>query len=115
MPTPRFFENGELLIKNENPTVQPYVTETVHEVKSWSHFFQAIKAGAKVHDLRKNDRDYNVGDILLLREYDFINGRYTGESIEAVITYITDNRVPCAFSSAVLHEGYCILSLKVLP
>lgn len=89
-------------------------TPTVHDVKSWSHFFQAIKSGAKLHDLRKNDRNYNVGDILLLHEYDFINGRYTGDNIKAEITYMTDNRVPCAFSSAVLDAGYCILSLRVI-
>jgi len=109
---PPFFEDGKLVVEE---TTTPYVTEKVHEVKSWSHFFRAIKEGTKLHDLRKNDRDYNVGDILLLREYDFITGRYTGECLEAVITYITDSRVPCAFSSAVLSEGYCILSLKVLP
>lgn len=85
-----------------------------HYVKSWQHFYQAIKRGEKLHDLRKNDREYNVGDILVLQEYDFATGRYTGESIQAEITYITDNRVPCAFSSAVLEKGYSILSLRLL-
>lgn len=108
---PIFFEDGKLKPISETVYVQP--TRIIHSVKSWSHFFQAIKRGDKVHDLRKNDRNYNVGDFLLLREYDFIAGKYTGDTLEAEITYITDNRVPCAFSSAVLHEGYCILSLKV--
>lgn len=86
---------------------------SLHEVKSWSHFFDAIKAGKKVHDLRKNDRNYNVGDVIRLKRYDNINGFFTGESLEAEISYITDNRVPCAYSSAVLPHDYCILSLKV--
>jgi hypothetical protein len=30
------------------------------------------------------------------------------------VTYITNRTVPCAFSSAVLAPGYCILSLKVM-
>jgi len=85
----------------------------IHNVKSWSHFFQAIKRGDKVHDLRKNDRNYNVGDVLRLCEYDFINGYYTGAVVEATITYMTDNRVPCAFSSAILPPEYCIISFKV--
>jgi hypothetical protein len=108
-----FFEviDGELKLKTENTIEEHH--QVIHDVKSWSHFFQAIKSGAKVHDLRKNDRNYNIGDIMLFREYDFVGGKYTGNTLEAVITYITDNRVPCAFSSAVLSEGYCILSLRV--
>lgn len=87
-----------------------------HHVKSWSHFFQAIKKGDKLHDLRKMDRDYNVGDILVLEEYDFINGTYTGDSLEVEISYITSNKVPCAFSSSALAKDYAILSLrKLLP
>lgn len=85
----------------------------IHELKSWRHFFQAIISGDKVHDLRKNDRGYNVGDVLVLKEYNFENGTYTGSWCEAVVTYITDNRTPCAYSSAVLPNDYCILSLRV--
>jgi hypothetical protein len=84
---------------------------TLHHVKSWSHFFDAINTGHKKHDLRKNDRDYRVGDTLLLRRYDNINGRFTGESIYRSVTYITSNEFPCAYSSAVLPNDYCILSL----
>jgi hypothetical protein len=85
----------------------------IHDVKSWMHFFQAIKSGAKVHDLRKNDRNYNIGDVMLYREYDFIGGKYTNRTLEATITYMTDSRTPCAFSSAILPADYCILSIKV--
>jgi hypothetical protein len=85
-----------------------------HEIKSWLHFYAAIKAGKKLHDLRKDDRNYQVGDIVVLQEYDNVHGFYTGEEIEAEITYITNRSVPCAFSSAILPPGYCILSLKVL-
>jgi hypothetical protein len=80
--------------------------------KSWTHFFQAIKAGRKLHDVRE-DEGFQVGDTMILQEYDNINGAYTGEEIEVEVTYITNRTVPCAFSSAVLSPGYCILSLKV--
>lgn len=86
---------------------------TTHTVKSWAHFYDAIVAGKKMHDLRKDDRDYQVGDTLILQRYDNINGRYTGEECEAKVTYITNKQVPCAFSSSVLPPDYCILSLKV--
>lgn len=84
-----------------------------HYKKSWTHFFQAIKAGQKLHDVRE-DEGFQIGDVIVLQEYDNINGRYTGEEIEVEVSYITNRTVPCAFSSAVLQPGYCILSLKVL-
>jgi hypothetical protein len=85
---------------------------TKHHVKSWAHFFDAIRAGNKLHDLRKLDRDYKVGDILVLQRYDNINGEYTGEELEAEITYITSAKVPCAFSSSALAKDYGIFSLR---
>jgi hypothetical protein len=85
-----------------------------HIVKSWAHFYDAILRGWKTHDLRKDDRDYQVGDSLQLERYDNINGRYTGEHLQARITYITNKQMPCAFSSSVLPADYCILSLKVI-
>lgn len=85
-----------------------------HHVKSWSHFFDAIKDGKKTHDLRKDDRGYEVGDYLVLQKYDFVSGKYTGDAVVAEITYITNNRFPCAYSSSVLPHDYCILSLKLL-
>lgn len=88
---------------------------TTHKVKSWSHFFDAIKEGKKLHDLRKLDRDYKVGDTLVLQRYDNINGEYTGEEVEVEITYITSNKVPCAFSSSALDKNYGIFSLKLKP
>lgn len=87
---------------------------TTHYVKSWAHFFDAIEAGKKLHDLRKLDRDYKVGDFLVLQRYDNINGEYTGEEIKVEITYITSNKVPCAFSSSALDKDYGIFSLRLV-
>lgn len=83
-----------------------------HKVKSWSHFFDAIVRGDKLHDLRKNDRNYNVGDTLILERYDIQKGDYTGEQCEVLVTYMTSNKFPCAYSSAVLPHDYVILSIK---
>lgn len=92
---------------------KPEPTRTTHVLKSWTQFFQPIADGRKKHDLRKNDRGFKVGDICLLREYDFAKGDYTGEEVEAEVTFITDKQFPCAFSSAVLPPDYCILSLEL--
>ena len=69
----------------------------VHLVRSWKHLFWPLATGVKKHDLRINDRDYRVGDTLVLREWDPETGEYSGQSIRRRITYITDRNCPCAF------------------
>lgn len=86
-----------------------------HEMKSWPQFFQPIVEGRKLHDLRsKEGRDFQVGDVALLREYDPVAGDYTGRACQCLITFITSNDTPCAYSSAALARGYAILSLKFM-
>lgn len=88
-------------------------TMTTHNVKSWVPFFQAFKSGNKKHDMRDMiDRDYKVGDELILEEYDPFKGEYTGDTLRMRITYITSRDTPCAFSSAALAKDFCILSLE---
>ena len=86
---------------------------TTHAVKSWIHLFAAAKLGVKTHDFRdRTERDYKVGDHLLLQEFDFINGKYTGDELLMEITYITDRLTPCALSSGGLSQDLCVLSIK---
>lgn len=86
-----------------------------HIVKSWTYLFDAIKSGAKTHDVRDmRERDYQVGDLLCLERFDQTTGKYTGEKLTTEITYITSNSTPCAFSSAVLDKNFAILSVKIV-
>lgn len=85
----------------------------IHTVRSWAHLFDAIKAGHKTHDLRINDRGYQVGDVLRLVRYDNVRGRDGEETLDVRVTYITGrDAVPCAVSSAVLPNDYVILSIQ---
>lgn len=61
----------------------------VHDLKTWPTYFQATLDGRKLFEARKNDRDYEVGDWLLLREWrpDPDSG-YTGRSVQRRVTYI---------------------------
>lgn len=73
-----------------------------HKLKLAKMFFEDVRLGRKSFELRKNDRDYQIGDILELREMD--NGEPTGRVIEKEITYILEG-------FAGLKEDYCILAL----
>jgi len=87
----------------------------VHKVKSWIHLFQAVKSGKKKHDFRDaTERDYKVGDQLLLQEFDFIKGEYTGEELVVNITYKTDRNTPCAMSSNGLAQNMVVLSIEMV-
>ncbi|HEM6115816.1 TPA: DUF3850 domain-containing protein [Streptococcus suis] len=43
---------------------------TQHMLKCYPKYFEAVKDGTKPFECRYNDRNFKVGDELLLREYD---------------------------------------------
>lgn len=61
-----------------------------HDLKTWLEPFAAIVADKKFYEIRKeSDRSFRVGEVLLLREWNEVEKRYTGRAIEANITYLT--------------------------
>ena len=88
---------------------------TRHILKIHPTYFDAVKNGIKGFEIRKNDRDYCVGDTLCLREYDpsikaeMDAERYTGRDVNTTIIYvITSIDFPDG-----IKEGYCILGIRV--
>lgn len=83
-----------------------------HDLKCWPEFFDAILSGAKTFDLRNNDRNFGVGDSILLHEYDPQLQRYTDRFLERRVTYILGHRpdAGCAATHG-LREGYVILGI----
>lgn len=61
-----------------------------HELKIFPEFFSAVCTGVKRAELRKNDRDYRVGDTLHLMETPRGSCHQTGEFINVKITHIAD-------------------------
>ena len=74
----------------------------VHDVKLGTTFFDDVKTGCKTFELRKNDRGYKEGDIIVMHEYK--DGTTTGRTIEKKIVYMLED-----FTG--LEDGYCILGL----
>lgn len=67
---------------------------TTHDLKCWPEPFGLVAAGIKRHEVRHNDRDYAVGDVLRLREWRkepnaVGSGTFTGRVVEAVVGHMT--------------------------
>jgi len=65
---------------------------TVHTLKCWAPYFDAIADGLKTFEMRRNDRDYRVGDTLeLVRCYEDPPHDPTpdGSSLRFRVTYMT--------------------------
>lgn len=87
-----------------------------HRVKSWMHLFQPVAAGRKFHDIRIMDRGFQVGDIIVLCEFNRRTGEFTGRELACEITYITSNELQpthtaCALSPQALQPNYGVLSI----
>lgn len=61
-----------------------------HELKIFPLHFIDAALGAKKASVRKNDRNYKEGDIVLFNEYLPREGYYTGRFLLAEITNICD-------------------------
>lgn len=83
----------------------------VHILKELPQFFEAVKSGKKTFEVRKKDRDYKVGDYIVLNEYDIsrsvnLDG-YTGSSIFLRIVYILDDDRFCKNGFVILAFEHC--------
>lgn len=78
----------------------------IHKLKTLHEYFVAQILGIKKFEVRYNDRDYNVGDILILREWNNDIG-YTGTVLYVRVTYILRE-----FEG--LKDGFVVLSTEPL-
>jgi hypothetical protein len=65
------------------------VPQKVHRLKTWPEPFEGVRSGRKPYEIRKNDRDYAVGDVLVLEEWLPATGAYTGRRQVRRVTYMT--------------------------
>lgn len=72
----------------------------VHRLKILPEYFYDVKSRKKNFELRMNDRNFNVGDTVILKEW---NGNYTGNKVTRKIKYVLKD---C--KNLGLEDGYCI-------
>lgn len=73
-----------------------------HELKTIQPFYKQVANGNKMFELRKNDRNFQIGDTLILMEYDPSTGWYTGRNVKVIVMNMIEN-------SNGIEDGYCIM------
>lgn len=71
-----------------------------HNLKIHRQHFGPVQLGLKTAELRLNDRDFKVGDWLIMNEWD--NG-YTGQQVARKVVNISD--------VGDIAEGYVLMSM----
>ena len=80
-----------------------------HYLKTWPVFYADVECGAKTFEVRKNDRNFQVGDILCLREYEPKTKEYSGENLLVSVDYtIHLNGLPD------IPDGFIGMSISLL-
>lgn len=75
-----------------------------HALKVWPSFYWELYSGDKTFEIRFNDRDYQKGDILILKAYDPLKKEYLDlPALKFSVPYIS------VFEQ---KSGYMVLALK---
>ena len=89
----------------------------IHELKILPQYFNAVIEGEKTFELRKDDRGFKVGDVLMLKEFS-LNEKY--ETIEGAETYFSGRKILREINYILkdvsekmgLEKDYAILGIK---
>lgn len=75
----------------------------VHELKIMPQYYEPVLRKVKTFEIRKNDRNFAVGDEILLKEYDLDKKEYTGRQLKQEICFMTDYAQ---------QDGYVVLGIR---
>lgn len=79
----------------------------IHKLKTIQPYFDDVDLGGKTFEVRKNDRNFKVGDFMVLQEWKMNKSCYTGNEVKTIITYVLDNEEYC-------KQGYVIIGFSKL-
>lgn len=82
-----------------------------HELKVWPEYFEAIAANRKPFEIRKNDRGFQCGDTLILKEYAPGPDEYTGQAVKRTVSFMLSGDDPMGFAFG-LRPGFVALGLS---
>ena len=87
---------------------------TEHKLKTWVRFFEAVESGEKNFEVRKNDRGFQTGDILVLECWDNDKHSYVFDYRQAPpkLRKIR-KRISFLLQGGMfgIEPGYCVLGL----
>lgn len=86
-----------------------------HELKSWPKYFQAVRDGLKTFEIRKNDRNFKVGDELFLREWDPETEVYSGRTMSLYVPYIATHCQALPVSDIVVMSVLLMSTREQVP
>ena len=81
---------------------------TTHTLKTCLEPFTAVRYGLKVHEVRRNDRDFKQDDLVVLMEFDEKAQKLTGNTIVAKIGTVTLG------GSWGLPDDLCVFSIHLI-
>ena len=83
------------------------------EKKVLPQYYQALIEGRKNYELRLADFKCETGDVLVLKEWDANEKKYTGRTIEKEVTFVVKTK-DCDFwtKDEVEKYGYQVIGLK---
>jgi hypothetical protein len=96
---------------------------TTHELRTWPAYFQQTWLGRKTFDVRYDDRGFQRGDRLVLREWDprwpctcekghdAACAKYTGREIHAEIGYVLASTPSRGNTRGFSGNGYVVLAV----
>jgi hypothetical protein len=83
------------------------------EKKIWPEYFEKILSGEKTFELRLADWQCNVGDLLILKEWDPVTEQFTGRQVEKEVTYVGKTKDQKFWPKEDVEKyGFQIISLK---
>jgi len=77
-----------------------------HDLRVWPAYFQPVFDDLKRFEGRRDDREFQVGDVLQLREWREDKHEYTGRECFRVITF------KLAGGDFGIADDWCVLSIK---
>lgn len=80
-----------------------------HELKTTPDSFQELWSEHRKFDVRKDDRGFQPGDMILFREYDLRTMKYSGRQISAMVEYLFD--LGCPLTNL---NGFVVLQISTI-